>query len=159
MGGGGGVPTGGGGLYGAQFGIHYQGPSFYANIKAQAVECFSDEYHFRGGFIGVGKTLTTANRLTWYPIAKAYIGDGGFGNIGMRIKAFGNRYLELMGSTYWAFTDNRGAYAEGIFEILAKPMPDFPLYAVFSGGAGAGAGVNLKTASTIASAGLGWYSP
>lgn len=159
LGGGGAVHTQGGGLFGAQLGIHYYGKKFFTGIKYQIIRAVSNRFDYQAGFLSIGKTLQADSKIRWYPLFKTYLGTNGFGNIGARFLALESRYVDLIGSTYWACTDDRGAYAEGLFEVLIRASETFPVYAVFSGGAGAGASINKKTASGIASAGLGFFSP
>ncbi|GAB1403188.1 hypothetical protein MASR1M74_03660 [Lentimicrobium sp.] len=65
-------------------------------------------------------------------ITKAYIGKEGFGNIGARFTAFEYGRFRMAGTTYWALTHGRGAYAEGLFELLLTASERFPLYLVTS---------------------------
>lgn len=161
MGGGGSVKTIGGALYGAQLGMFYSGRRFHAGVEYQFVEAFSKQFHYDGLFLSIGKTFNEKHTplIGWDLITKAYLGKDGFGNIGARFTGFEYKKLRLTGATYWAFTHDRGAYAEGLFEAILGAPDEIPLYAVVSGGAGAGAGINRKTASLIYAAGLGYASP
>ena len=139
LGGGGSVRTEGGGLYGAQLGFYYRGKRFHTGLKYQFVEAISKEFGYKGLFASIGKTfqLDQSSHLRWDFVTKAYIGKEGFGNIGARFTAFEYRKLRLMGSTYWAFTHDRGAYAEGLFEVSLDAPGSWPFYLVTSFGAGA----------------------
>lgn len=159
LGGGGAIRTKGGGLFGGQFGLSYHGKQVYAGIKYQYVQAFSNQFNYHAAFLSLGKTLGSNSKIAWYPVLKSYLGPAGFGNIGARFIAYENKFITMMGSSYWAFTHLRGAYAEGLFEITLHPSENFPFYAQFSGGAGAGASINKKTASGIVSGGLGFFSP
>jgi hypothetical protein len=161
LGGGGGVKTKGGALYGGQLGLVYSGSRFYAGIKYQVVRAFSNEFDYKGVFVSVGKTFASrkTTAIDWELITKAYIGKEGFGNIGARFVGIEYRKFRLMGSTYWAFTHNRGAYAEGLFEATLDAPDAIPLYLVASFGAGAGGGINGRKASLIYAAGIGFASP
>lgn len=159
LGGGGAIQTKGGGLYGAQIGIQYHGKNWFSGLKYQHVWAVSKLFQYDAAFLAIGKTLRAETNFEWYPIIKHYVGKTEFGNIGARFCAYESNYLALYGSTYWAYTNNRGAYAEGLFELTLKPFQTIPVYVVLSGGAGAGASINKKTASGIVSAGIGFFSP
>lgn len=157
MGGGGAVKTEGGGLYGAQLGVFYQGNTFYSGLKFQHVDAFSRKFGYEALFLSAGKSLgRQSGKFTWEPVVKAYLGHGGFGNVGARFTGLERQNWRLTGATYWAFTHNKGAYAEGLFEAIIQPA-DLPLYVVFSGGAGAG--INRKTASLIGGVSVGCAFP
>lgn len=160
MGGGGSVKTVGGALYGAQLGFFYSGKRFHTGIKYQFVEAFSRQFHYNGLFLSIGKTFNEKHTplIGWDLITKAYLGKEGFGNIGARFTGYEYKKLRLTGATYWAFTHERGAYAEGLFEAILGAPGEIPFYVIASGGAGAGAGINRKTASLIYAAGLGFAS-
>ncbi len=161
LGGGGAAQTKGGGLYGAQLGLFHTGKHLYVGLKYRYIESFYGEFGYNGLFASVGKMLSLkqSNTISWDFVTKAYIGSEGFGNIGARFTAFEYRKLRLMGSTYWAFTHNKGAYAEGLFEASLHAPGSWPFYLITSFGAGAGAGINLKTASLIYAAGIGFSAP
>ena len=161
LGGGGAVRTKGGGLYGAQLGLYHSGKRFHMGLKYRYVEAVSKEFSYNGLFVSIGKTFQPDQHATisWDFVTKAYLGTEGFGNIGARFTAFEYANLRLMGSTYWAFTHGKGAYAEGLFEVSLKAPDPWPLYLITSFGAGAGSGINLKTASLIYAAGMGFASP
>jgi hypothetical protein len=161
LGGGGLVRTKGCGLYGAQLGFYYRGKYFHAGLKYQFVEAFSKEFGYNGAFVSIGKTFKPDQSfpLHWDLVTKAYIGKEGFGNIGARFTAFEYGKLRLMGTTYWAFTHDRGAYAEGLFEASLNAPGSWPFYLVTSFGAGAGSVINQRTASLIYAAGVGYASP
>ena len=161
LGGGGGVRTVGGGLYGGQLGLCISGQRFYAGLKLQAVRAFSNRFYYDGVLLSIGKKFAGDEdpRLDWELLAKAYLGAEGFGNIGARLTAFEYRKFRIAGSTFWALTHDRGAYAEGLFEaMLGAPAPT-PLYLVASLGVGAGSGINQRKAALICSGGAGFASP
>lgn len=161
LGGGGSVRTKGGGLYGAQLGFYYRGKRFHTGLKYQFVEALSKEFGYKGLFASIGKTFQhdQSSPLRWDLVTKAYVGKEGFGNIGARFTAIEYGKLRLMGSTYWAFTHDRGAYAEGLFEASLDAPGSWPFYLITSFGAGAGSVINQRTASLIYAAGVGYASP
>lgn len=161
VGGGGGVKTVGGALFGAQFAATYTGNRFHAGVKYQLVEAFSRGFGYRGIFVSLGRTFVPHKKTIpgWDLISKAYLGSDGFGNIGARFIGYEYKKLRLMGSTYWAFTHNRGAYAEGMFEATVDAPGNCPLYILGAAGVGAGAGINHRSASLICTVGLGIISP
>ncbi len=161
LGGGGGVPTLGGALYGAQLGLAYTGSDFYFGVKYQAIEALSKRFSYRTVFVSFGKMLNADHeaRFGWDLVTKAYFGVNGFGNIGARFTAFRYRELRLMGSTFWACTHNKGAYAEGLFEATLGGSQRIPVYLVASAGAGGGSGINQRKAALIYSAGIGYALP
>jgi hypothetical protein len=129
-------------------------------MKYQCVKSVSTSFHYQGLFFSIGRSMNSSSKfsLNWYPVLKAYTGSNGFGNLGVRIVALKNKRFNLMGSSYWAFTHNKGAYAEGLFETTYKPFERLPLYTLISIGAGAGAGINGKEESLIAGLGFGIHS-
>jgi hypothetical protein len=161
IGGGGGVRTKGGGLYGGQLAVYYRDKLFYAGIKYQIVQAVSDQFDYKGIFVSVGKTFPHSDtlRIRWAPVIKAYAGNNGFGNLGARFTAFQYQNLRLMGSTFWAFTHGKGAYAEGLFEASLHAPGKIPVYAIASVGAGAGSGINQRKNSVIYALGLGYSLP
>jgi hypothetical protein len=159
--GGGGTSIGGGAIFGVQSYLGFQGNSTSVGLKYQYVKSISTNFYYQGLFFSVGKSINNSSKfsLNWYPVIKAYSGSKGFGNLGIRIVALKNKRFNLMGSSYWAFTNNKGAYAEGLFETTYKPFERLPLYTLISVGAGAGAGINGKEESLIAGLGFGIDSP
>jgi hypothetical protein len=154
--GGGSAKTGGGGMYGYGFGLNYIS-TFHIGLKYQRVMAFDDVFNFSAVFMSIGKSInsSTENSIKWYPIMKVYGTNNGFGNIGTRFVLVDKKYVQFMGSTYWAFTDNKGAYAEGLFEISAHAPKYIPIYTVLSAGAGGGAGINKAKESLIYAASIG----
>ena len=55
--------------------------------------------------------------------------------------------FSLRGESYWAFTDGRGAYAEGLFGVRYQPGW---IYFESQLGAGAGGGINLWNGAGLA---------
>lgn len=159
LGGGGSVETMGGALYGIHASVRYNGTHLYAGLKYQFVKAFYDQFEYNGLFLSVGKPLGAQKGFSWDLATKAYIGAEGFGNLGARFTAYENKNLRLMGSTFWAFTHNRGAYAEGLFEASVTVFPRFPLYLIGSFGAGAGSGINQGKTALICAAGVGYAIP
>ncbi len=159
--GGGGTTIGGGAIFGVQSYLGFQGNSTSVGLKYQYVKSISTSFYYQGLFFSVGKSINNSSKfsLNWYPVLKAYSGSNGFGNLGIRIVALKNKRFNLMGSSYWAFTHNKGAYAEGLFETTYKPFESLPMYTLISVGAGAGAGINGKKESVIAGLGFGIDSP
>jgi hypothetical protein len=160
LGGGGGIDTQGGGLLGVQAGLCYENRRFYGGVKYQHLKAWSELFDYEGIFVSVGQRLSDGEPvISWDFITKAYIGEEGFGNIGARFTAFEYRKLRLMGSTYWAFTHGKGAYAEGLFETSLSAPGKIPLYIIGSAGAGAGSGINQRKAALMFGGGLGLASP
>jgi hypothetical protein len=161
MGGGGSVKTKDGALYGGQASLLYKGRILYAGIKYQYTLALSKKFEYNGLFVSVGKTITPHHKALkgWDIISKAYMGSNGFGNIGARFIGYEFRKFRLMGTTHWAFTHNRGAYAEGLVEATLDAPGALPFYLITSCGAGAGAGINRKVSSVIYAAGIGLISP
>lgn len=157
-GGGGGVKSGGGGLYGAQAKLSVKLGKWLVGIKGQRIQALSKKYNYDGLFLSFGKQLGNELKVDISPAFKCYLGSNSFGNIGARIKALSKGPVKFYLGTYWACTDNRGAYAEGLFEGEIYPFK-FPLYTVVSLGAGAGAGINGGTSAIIYSAGIGYTLP
>jgi hypothetical protein len=48
------------------------------------------------------------------------IGASGFSNLGWLL-GYIKWYDPIRGESYWAFTDGRGAYAEGLFGLRVQP--------------------------------------
>ncbi len=160
LGGGGGVPTVGGALYGAQLALNLSGENFTGGIKYQWLQAYSNRFDYRGIFLSLGKMLSAEHSdVKWDLISKTYITRDGFSNIGARITGFSYRGLRLMGSTHWAFTHNKGAYAEGLFEASISAPSPLPFYLIVSAGAGGGSGINQRKAALIYGAGAGLASP
>ncbi len=157
FGGGGAASVGGGALCGVQFSSHYLINKINLGLKYQMITAPFDQFNYNALFFSVGKSLndSTQLKLDWQPVLKVYNGKNGFGNIGIRFLGIKRSHFSLLGSTYWAFTDNRGAYAEGLFETIIKPVNSIPVYSIISAGAGAGAGINGKKESLIVGVGIG----
>jgi hypothetical protein len=161
MGGGGGVGTKGGGLYGGQAGLYFTGATWHTGLRYQVINAFSRQFAYKAMFLSFGKSITGGDdfSLPFEAVFKAYAGDNGFGNLGARFKALRYRGFALCGSTYWAFTHGRGAYAEGLFEGTLNAPAQLPFYLVLSAGVGAGSGINQRSASVIFAGGAGLASP
>ena len=157
LGGGGGTSVGGGTLLGIQSLFGFQGNTSSIGLKYQYVKAVSAGFGYQGLFFSIGKSLNQNNKfdLNWYPVLKGYTSSNGFGNIGVRIIAAKNEKINFMGSSYWAFTHDKGAYAEGLFEMTYQPSKKVPVYSILSIGAGAGAGINGKEESLITGLGFG----
>ncbi len=160
-GGGGGTSVGGGALVGFQCGVKLKGETMSFGLKYQNLKAISGDFGYQGMFVSLGKSIHSSSkfRLKLQPVVKAYFGKEGFGNLGVRVVGLERKLLSLMGSTYWAFTNNKGAYAEGLFELTLKPTEYSLVYSILSIGAGAGAGINGSKGSVIGSVGLGLISP
>ena len=118
-------------------------------------------FNYHGVLVSMGRSLQADDdgAIGFDLVTKAYLGKNGFGNLGARFTAFQYRQLRLMGSTYWAFTHDMGAYAEGLFEATLGAPRSWPFYLVASFGAGAGSGINQRKAALMYAAGLGYKLP
>lgn len=161
LGGGGAAPVKGGALYGFGFSTKLLTSKVHMSLKYQYIKAIENVFTYHGVFASIGKPIASDSNsnFSWYPVMKTYFGENGFGNIGARFVAHEWRKVKFMGSTYWAFTDNKGAYAEGLFEIQVNAPNKIPLYILGSIGAGAGAGFNKKTESVLKGISLGVSSP
>ncbi len=159
--GGGGAEVGGGAMTGLQCSSELNINNTSLGLKYQFVKALNGDFGYQGAFLSVGKNLDKKSEsgIKYHPSIKFYTGSEGFGNIGLRIDILHWKLLSLMGSTYWAFTHDKGAYGEGFFELGIKAPYSIPLYAIGSIGAGAGAGINKETKALIKGISLGLNSP
>lgn len=161
MGGGGAAVVNGGGLYGYQISSSIDLNKIILGVKYRNIKPFEGTFKYDGLFLTLGKEINPneTGKMKWCAQIKNYLGADRFSNIGARFTLLDNNFIALSGSTYWAFTDNMGAYAEGLFDIKISNEKVLPLYVIGSTGAGAGAGINKATKSLISSLGLGINSP
>jgi|GEM_PF-5447057 len=157
VGGGGGVSIGGGMLIGIQGSVRYFGLKSNFGVKYQIVNAGKGDFRYQGLFFSFGKSISKNNRANFkfYPVFKGYVGPNRFCNLGLRLVAIDWKLVKVMGSTYWAFTNNKGAYAEGLFEFSIDAPFSIPVYAIGSVGAGAGGGINKNVESIIRGVGFG----
>ena len=87
---------------------------------------------------------------------RTYLGEDGFSNLGIAFRLYRKGMVQLRGESYWAFTDGRGAYAEGLFGLRLQPNIWFIETQV---GAGAGGGINLWGAAALAFVNAGFEIP
>ncbi len=161
MGGGGAAIVNGGGLFGYQISSTFDFKKVTLGIKYRNIKPFGGTFKYDGLFLTIGKEIDPkeTGNIKWCAQIKNYLGNNRFSNIGARFTLLDKKFIALSGSTYWAFTDNMGAYAEGLFDIKISYEKKLPLYIIGSTGAGAGAGINKATKSLISSLGIGLNSP
>ncbi len=116
FGGGGATDVGGGALCGVQLSSRYISPKINVGVKYQLIKAPLGQFNYSAIFLTLGKTINDSSKLklNWQPVLKLYNGSNGFGNIGIRFVGFDRSHFSLLGSTYWAFTDNRGGVCRRI---------------------------------------------
>jgi hypothetical protein len=157
-GGGGKAATKGGGLVGVQSEIQYQLDHAIIGVNAGVLKAIDAPYYaqYTSLHLGIPFGFNTASAaafggvpvdLTIESSVKTYVGSSGFSNIGIAFELYKKAAFSVRGESYWAFTDGRGAYAEGLFGLrLAK----YGLFLESQIGAGAGGGINLWGAAALA---------
>lgn len=150
-GGGGRAPAGGGLLYGVGGEIQYQQGEFVLGAGTNLIKSVNAPFFAVLHSVRLGTELkfnsthfTNENfqitNLIVENSIRNYLGEDGFANLGVAFQLYRWKGLSVRGESYWAFTDGRGAYAEGLFGVrLTKGW----LYAETQVGAGAGGGINL----------------
>jgi hypothetical protein len=158
--GGGAAPVGGGAIYGFQLKSDIFINNIAINLKYQYFKSYNKDFSFNGAYIGIGKNLrkNEENPFALSAFVKNYFGTTNFSNLGLRIPIIEKRFFKISGATCWAFTNNKGAYGEGLFEVILQPSENFPLYSILFAGAGGGAGFN-KTKAAFYGFALGLRSP
>jgi hypothetical protein len=150
-GGGGRAPAGGGILYGSGVEGQYHFNNLFIGSSLGVLKSFDGPFYF--SFIGIhlGTELFFDSQFAHSPEYKpasliiensirTYLGEDGFSNLGVAFQLYKKGLISLRGESYWAFTDNRGAYAEGLFGIR---LQQGWVYTEGQIGAGAGGGINL----------------
>lgn len=149
-GGGGRAPAGGGALWGGQAELQV-GKTNYFGLSAGILSSIGEPFYYSFVSFRLGTQLTFQTdayqdphsrpiRLKIENSIRTYLGASGFSNIGSSFELYAHGAWSLLGETYWAFTDGRGAYAEGLFG-LRRNFGAF--YTEAQVGAGAGGGINL----------------
>lgn len=162
-GGGGRAPAGGGLLYGVGGEIQYQTGEFVISAGTNVIKSLNAPFYAVLNSVRIGTELhfnsmhfTNENfqktNLIVENSIRNYLGEDGFANLGIAFQLYRYRMLSVRGESYWAFTDGRGAYAEGLFGIrLQKGW----IYAETQVGAGAGGGINLWNGAGLVFANAG----
>lgn len=150
-GGGGRAPAGGGALWGTQGELQYHAENLFAGISGGLLSSINEPFYFSFLALHLGTELkfnSNAKRNESYAkenlqiesSIRTYLGSNGFSNLGVAFQLYRYKALSLRGESYWAFTDGRGAYAEGLFGIRYQKNW---WYIESQVGAGAGGGINL----------------
>jgi len=165
-GGGGRAPAGGGLLYGAGGEVQYHHNQYFMGGSAGVLKSLNGPFYFSfiGLHLGTDFTFTsTQNEKGYLPMdlsiengVRTYLGEDGFSNLGIAFRLYRKGLVQLRGESYWAFTDGRGAYAEGLFGLRLQPNIWFVETQV---GAGAGGGINLWGAAALAFVNVGFEIP
>lgn len=157
-GGGGRAPAGGGILYGAGAEVQYHISDVFVGGSAGVLKSFDGPFYFSFVGLHMGTELhfdSQNNKANDFVPAdlliensiRTYLGSSGFSNLGVAFQLYKKGMLSLRGESYWAFTDGRGAYAEGLFGVrLQKGWS----YVEGQIGAGAGGGINLWNGAGLA---------
>ena len=87
---------------------------------------------------------------------RTYLGEDGFSNLGIAFRLYRKGMVQLRGESYWAFTDGRGAYAEGLF--WPAPSAKYLVYRD-AGGCRSRGGINLWGAAALAFVNAGFEIP
>jgi len=165
-GGGGRAPAGGGVLAGIQGELqwHYRGK--FMGLSSGVLKWIDGPFYFSftGLHLGTDFNFTsTQNENGFTPMnlsiengVRTYLGEDGFSNLGIAFRLYRKGMVQLRGESYWAFTDGRGAYAEGLFGLRLQPNIWFVETQV---GAGAGGGINLWGAAALAFINAGFEIP
>ena len=165
-GGGGRAPAGGGLLYGAGGEVQYHHNQYFIGGSAGILKSLDGPFYFSfiGLHLGTDFNFTsTQNEIGYLPMdlsiengVRTYLGEDGFSNLGIAFRLYRKGMVQLRGESYWAFTDGRGAYAEGLFGLRLQPNIWFVETQV---GAGAGGGINLWGAAALAFVNAGFEIP
>ena len=157
-GGGGRAPAGGGILYGAGGEVQLHHANMFIGSSGGILKSFDGPFYFSFLGLHLGTELSYNSKNSSQPqfilanlcienSIRTYLGPSGFSNLGVAFQLFKKRWISLRGESYWAFTDGRGAYAEGLFGLRIQPG-----WAYVEGqlGAGAGGGINLWNGAGLA---------
>ena len=165
-GGGGRAPAGGGLLYGAGGEVQYHHNQYFIGGSTGVIKSLDGPFYFSfvGLHLGTDFNFTsTQNEIGYLPMnlsiengIRTYLGEDGFSNLGIAFRLYRKGMVQLRGESYWAFTDGRGAYAEGLFGLRLQPNIWFIETQV---GAGAGGGINLWGAAALAFVNAGFEIP
>lgn len=165
-GGGGKAPAGGGLLGGIQGELQWHSGGKFVGISSGVLKSLDGPFYF--GFTGLHTGIdfhytATQNENGFTPMnlsiengIRTYLGEDGFSNLGIAFRLYRKGMVQLRGESYWAFTDGRGAYAEGLFGLRLQPNIWFIETQV---GAGAGGGINLWGAAALAFVNAGFEIP
>ena len=165
-GGGGRAPAGGGVLTGIQGELQWHTRGKFFGLSSGLLKWVDGPFYF--GFTGVHTGIdfnytSTQNENGFLPVdlsiensIRTYLGESGFSNLGVAFRLFKKGVVQLRGESYWAFTDGRGAYAEGLFGLRIQPNY---LFVETQVGAGAGGGINLWGAAALAFVNVGFEIP
>jgi len=165
-GGGGKAPAGGGLLGGIQGELQWHSGGKFVGISSGVLKSLDGPFYF--GFTGLHTGIdfhytATQNENGFTPMnlsiengVRTYLGEDGFSNLGIAFRLYRKGMVQLRGESYWAFTDGRGAYAEGLFGLRLQPNIWFIETQV---GAGAGGGINLWGAAALAFVNAGFEIP
>lgn len=157
-GGGGRAPAGGGALYGAQAEFQYHVGGYFVGLSNGWLSSLNEPFHFQFTSFRLGTEFSfnsssykaagfTPSNLSIDNSIRTYLGESGFSNIGVGFNLFKTKHWSLRGESYWAFTDMRGAYAEGLFGC--RYQYNF-VFVEGQLGAGAGGGINLWNGAGLA---------
>ena len=165
-GGGGKAPAGGGILTGVQGELQWHHHGKFIGFSSGILRWVDGPFYF--GFTGLHTGIdfnytSVQNENGYLPMnlsiengVRTYLGEDGFSNLGVAFRLFKKGMIHLRGESYWAFTDGRGAYAEGLFGLRLQPNMWFVETQV---GAGAGGGINLWGAAALAFVNAGFEVP
>jgi len=165
-GGGGKAPAGGGVLTGLQGELQWHHNGKFVGLSSGVLKWIDGPFYF--GFTGLHTGIdfnytSSQNENGFLPMKlsiengiRTYLGESGFSNLGVAFRLFKYNFIQLRGESYWAFTDGRGAYAEGLFGLRLQPKH---LFVETQVGAGAGGGINLWGAAALAFVNAGFELP
>jgi len=165
-GGGGKAPAGGGLIGGIQGELQWHSGGKFVGLSSGVLKSLDGPFYF--GFAGLHTGIdfhytATQNENGFTPMnlsiengVRTYLGEDGFSNLGIAFRLYRKGMVQLRGESYWAFTDGRGAYAEGLFGLRLQPNVWFIETQV---GAGAGGGINLWGAAALAFVNAGFEIP
>ena len=165
-GGGGKAPAGGGVLTGIQSELQWHRKGTFIGLSTGVLKWVDGPFYlgFTGIHTGIDFNYTSVqNENGFLPMnlsiengIRTYVGASGFSNLGVAFRLFKRGMLQFRGESYWAFTDGRGAYAEGLFGLRLQPKY---LFVETQVGAGAGGGINLWGAAALAFVNAGFEVP
>jgi len=157
-GGGGRAPAGGGALYGGQGEIQYRFSDLFMGISSGLLSSLNEPFYFHYTALRLGTEFQFNSKVYKHPdfslqhlniesSIRTYLGSQGFSNLGIAFQLYKKGHVSFRGESYWAFTDGRGAYAEGLFGFRYQPNA---FYVESQIGAGAGGGINLWNGAGLA---------
>lgn len=162
-GGGGRAPAGGGAMWGGQVEIQY-GKELFVGGTLGYLSSLGEPFYYQFAALRLGTNFSFQSPSFSGPNAslghfsienavRTYVGEDGFSNIGTAFQLYTWGIVSLRGETYWAFTDGRGAYAEGLFGLRGTYNG---WYIESQLGAGAGGGINLWGGAGLAFVNAGY---